>query len=149
MKVRDLVDILIRLNPDAEIISSPEDYMVHREKYSFYDSVGWIEEKTHIQMIDSIKDFEKNEDYTTAINILYDYIDSFITNDGFKECDKFIDIFLIYDFSFKINLSFLTITNRVKDKLEKRNELFKKAKELAFSQYKDEKVVNSVLYGLN
>ena len=40
---KDLIEMLQRLNPEAEIITEPTDGMNLREQYSFYDE-GWEKE---------------------------------------------------------------------------------------------------------
>jgi hypothetical protein len=44
MKVKDLISILIKLNPEAEIISEPTESMKLKEQYSYYEN-GWQKEK--------------------------------------------------------------------------------------------------------
>jgi hypothetical protein len=43
MKVKDLISILIKLNPEAEIISEPTESMKLKEQYSYYEN-GWEKE---------------------------------------------------------------------------------------------------------
>lgn len=44
MKVKDLIEMLSKLNPDAEIILEPTEGMKLRESYSYYDEEGWKED---------------------------------------------------------------------------------------------------------
>lgn len=43
MKVKDLIEILLTLNPEAEI-GMPEEGMIPKKVINFYDGEGWIEE---------------------------------------------------------------------------------------------------------
>ena len=43
MKVKDLVEMLLKLNQEAEIGDPPEG-LVQTKTISFYDGEGWIEE---------------------------------------------------------------------------------------------------------
>lgn len=43
MKVKDLIEILLTLNPEAEIVE-PEKNMVLKQRFNFYEDEGWIEE---------------------------------------------------------------------------------------------------------
>jgi hypothetical protein len=43
MKVKDLIEMLQKLNPEAEIITEPTEGMNLREQYSHYDE-GWKKE---------------------------------------------------------------------------------------------------------
>ena len=47
MKVKDLIEILQKLNPEAEIIES-SDNMILKQKLSFYDDKGWIDETENL-----------------------------------------------------------------------------------------------------
>lgn len=44
MKVKDLIEMLSKLNPEAEIIPEPTEGMKLRESYSYYDEEGWEKE---------------------------------------------------------------------------------------------------------
>ena len=44
MKVKDLVEMLLKLNQEAEIGDPPEG-LVQTKTISFYDDEGWVEEK--------------------------------------------------------------------------------------------------------
>ena len=44
MKVKDLIEMLQRLNPEAEIITEPTENMKLKQQFNYYDE-GWIEEK--------------------------------------------------------------------------------------------------------
>lgn len=43
MKVKDLIEMLSKLNPEAEIILEPTEGMSLREQYSYYEEEGWKE----------------------------------------------------------------------------------------------------------
>jgi hypothetical protein len=43
MKVKDLIEILLKLNPEAEIVE-PESNMVLKQRFNYYNEEGWIEE---------------------------------------------------------------------------------------------------------
>jgi hypothetical protein len=43
MKVKDLIEMLQKLNPEAEIITEPTQGMNLREQYSYYEE-GWKKE---------------------------------------------------------------------------------------------------------
>jgi hypothetical protein len=43
MKVKDLIEILRKLNPEAEIIAEPTESMKLKEQYSYYEN-GWEKE---------------------------------------------------------------------------------------------------------
>jgi len=43
MKVKDLIEILQKLNPEAEIIPEPTESMKLKEQYSYYEE-GWKKE---------------------------------------------------------------------------------------------------------
>ena len=45
MKVKDLIEMLQKLNPEAEIIPEPTDGMRLREQYSYYEEKGWKKEE--------------------------------------------------------------------------------------------------------
>jgi hypothetical protein len=45
MKVKDLVEMLLKLNQEAEIGDPPEN-MTQTKTISFYDNKGWVEERT-------------------------------------------------------------------------------------------------------
>jgi hypothetical protein len=44
MKVKDLIEMLQQLNPEAEIILEPTEGMKLKEQYSYYEN-GWQKEK--------------------------------------------------------------------------------------------------------
>jgi len=44
MKVKDLIEMLRQLNPEAEIILEPTEGMKLKEQYSYYEN-GWQKEK--------------------------------------------------------------------------------------------------------
>ena len=44
MKVKDLIEMLSKLNPDAEIILDPTEGMKLRESYYYYEEEGWEKE---------------------------------------------------------------------------------------------------------
>lgn len=44
MKVKDLIEMLQQLNPEAEIILEPTEGMKLKEQYSYYEEDGWIKE---------------------------------------------------------------------------------------------------------
>ena len=43
MKVKDLIQILLTLNPEAEIVE-PDDNMVLKQRFNYYDDTGWVDE---------------------------------------------------------------------------------------------------------
>ncbi len=43
MKVKDLIEILLTLNPEAEIVE-PTSNMILTKTLNFYDEKGWIDE---------------------------------------------------------------------------------------------------------
>jgi len=43
MKVKDLIQMLQQLNPEAEIVE-PEKNMVLKQTFNYYDGKGWLEE---------------------------------------------------------------------------------------------------------
>lgn len=45
MKVKDLIEQLQKLNPEAEIISEPTEGMNLKQTFSFYEEEGWKEEE--------------------------------------------------------------------------------------------------------
>ncbi len=47
MKVKDLIEILLTLNPEAEIVI-PESNMVLKKKFNFYDDRGWVDETNEL-----------------------------------------------------------------------------------------------------
>jgi len=45
MKVKDLVEMLLTLNQEAEIVAAPDD-LIPTKTINYYDGVGWVEERT-------------------------------------------------------------------------------------------------------
>ena len=43
VKVKDLIEILKTLNPEAEIVE-PDDNMVLKQRFNYYDDTGWVDE---------------------------------------------------------------------------------------------------------
>lgn len=44
MKVKELIEMLSKLNPEAEIILEPTEGMKLRESFSYYEEEGWKKE---------------------------------------------------------------------------------------------------------
>jgi hypothetical protein len=97
--------------------------------------------------IDQVKKLEAIN-YTDAMELLYDKMDEFLSSGNYETCNQLIRQFLTHDFSFKLHLALLTLTNKYKALLPYRAELFANAEKLALLEYRDKKIVNSVLYGL-
>jgi hypothetical protein len=45
MKVKDLIQMLQKLNPEAEIILEPTEAMRLKQQFNHYEDEGWVEEK--------------------------------------------------------------------------------------------------------
>lgn len=45
MKVKDLIEILMKMNPESEIIPEPTEEMRLKKTYNYSDDEGWVEEK--------------------------------------------------------------------------------------------------------
>jgi hypothetical protein len=45
MKVKDLIEILKTINPEAEIILEPTEAMRLKQRFNHYEDEGWVEEK--------------------------------------------------------------------------------------------------------
>ena len=44
MKVKDLIEMLQKLNPEAEIILEPTESMQLKQQFNYYDENGWEKE---------------------------------------------------------------------------------------------------------
>jgi len=44
MKVKDLIEMLQKLNPEAEIITEPTEGMRLKQQFNHYEDEGWMEE---------------------------------------------------------------------------------------------------------
>ena len=55
MKVKDLIEMLQRLNPEAEIITEPTEGMNLREQYSYYEE-GWKKEEINNDNLQTDRD---------------------------------------------------------------------------------------------
>jgi hypothetical protein len=47
MKVKDLIEMLQKLNPEAEIVE-PEKNMVLKQSLGYYEDKGWVDETEEI-----------------------------------------------------------------------------------------------------
>ncbi len=91
-----------------------------------------------------LKSKEKDSEITD-VRLLYNKIFDLFAKKDYASVESIIDIFVNKLFSFKLTLSFLTVTNSYKNDLTNRDKLFERAKELAIIEKLDIKEVEEVL----
>jgi len=133
---------------DERIIKALYSLFQAKKEPNWWDSISHYQQADAIDFLWEVKALDKING-EEAISLLYEKIGEYLDSQLYDECDKKIIEFLGMDFTFRLHLGLLTLTNMYKQVLPARVELFRKTEDLALVRYSnDKKSVDHVLKGL-
>ena len=101
-----------------------------------------------------LKEIDTDAKWFESLGMMMDYFDDFLIANQYNECNENIKHFMDYDFSLRLQLGLLTITNRRKKRLSEseyggnREILYNKTEENLIKRNYNETQLNSSLRNL-